>query len=290
MGPRGQVLYNRHCQKNTQQSTVISIKHSTLTQSLQSSTNILYPFLDYVLNHLCTFDSRSLTDWDATAHYIINATGCHMALSAQPSLTFDEEGNETENSHKACENWEDQNVKAFGNLMLWISLDIRKLIVQAQKKSTKDLFEWLKTQYSTTTISAAYTDVIAINKLFISGDCDPTPVIDKLHALFTCLKDNKLIYPELFWAVMLFSKLPAQMEEITRNYNHKTADATSLTFLAIRDDVIMSWQQRSSKKKKQNSKQREKTIKYTAKRQGLSLPLATIAARGWRFQHWQATW
>jgi len=70
------------------------------------------------------------------------------------------------------------------------------------------------------------------------------------------------------------------MEEITRNYNHKTADATSLTFLAIRDDVIMSWQQRSSKKKKQNSKRREKTIKYTAKRQGLSLPLATIAARG----------
>jgi len=118
MGPGGQVLHNRYCQKNTQQSTAISIKHSTLTQSLQSSTNILYPFLDYVLNHLCTFDSRNLADWDATAYYIINATGCHMVLSAQPSLTFDEEGNETEDSHKARKNWKNQNVKAFGNLML----------------------------------------------------------------------------------------------------------------------------------------------------------------------------
>jgi len=201
------------------------------------------------LNHLRTFDGRDLADWDATARYIINATGCHMALGAQPSPTFDEKGNETEDSHKARENWEDQNAKAFGNLMLRISPDIRKLIVQARKESTKDLLEWLKTQYGTTTISAAYTDVIAINKLFIPGDCDPTPVIDKLRALFTRLEDNKLIYPEPLRAVTFLSKLPAQMEEIARNYNRKTADATSLTFSAIRDDAIMSWQQCSSKGK-----------------------------------------
>jgi len=148
------------------------------------------------LNYLYTFDGHNLANWDAIVYYIINATGYHMALGAQPSLTFDEKGNKTEDSHKACENWEDQNAKAFGNLMLQIFLDIRKLIVQAQKKSTKDLLEWLKTQYSTTTISAAYTDVIAINKLFIPGNCDPTPVIDKLCTLFTRLEDNKLIYSE----------------------------------------------------------------------------------------------
>ena len=34
------------------------------------------------LNHLCTFDSHDLTDWDATACYIINAIGCYMALGA----------------------------------------------------------------------------------------------------------------------------------------------------------------------------------------------------------------
>jgi len=48
---------------------------------------------------------------------------------------------------------------------------------------------------------------------------------------------------------MLLSKLPAQMEEIVRNYNCKTANATSLTFSVIRDDAIMSWQQYSSKEK-----------------------------------------
>ena len=150
-----------------------------------------------------------------------------MALGTQSSPAFDEKGNETEDSHKAHENWEDQNAKAFGNLMLWISLDIRKLIVQAWKESTKDLLDWLKTQYSTATISAAYTDVIAVNKLFIPGDCNPTLAIYKLCALFTCLKNKKLIYPELLWAVTLLSKLLAQMEKITRNYNCKTADTVT---------------------------------------------------------------
>jgi len=70
------------------------------------------------LNHLRTFDSHDLTDWDATACYIINAIGCYMALGAQPFLTFDEKGNETKDSHKAHKNWEDQNAKAFGNLVL----------------------------------------------------------------------------------------------------------------------------------------------------------------------------
>jgi len=58
-------------------------------------------FVTQTLNYLCTFDNCNLTDWDTTAYYIINATGCHMVLGAQPSPTFDEKENETENSHKA---------------------------------------------------------------------------------------------------------------------------------------------------------------------------------------------
>ena len=194
------------------------------------------------LSHLCTFDGRDLTNWDTTARYIINATDCCMAFGDQPSPAFDDKGSKTEDSHKAHENWEDQNAEAFSNLMLQISLDIRKLIVQAQKESTKDILDWLKTQYGTTTISAAYTNVIAVNKLLIPSDCDPTPAIDQLCILFTPLEDNKFIYPEPLWAVTLLSKLPARMEKIERNYNHKTADSTSLTFSAIRDDAIMNWQ------------------------------------------------
>ena len=161
-----------------------------------------------ILNYLHTFDGRNLTNWDATAYYIINATGYYIVLGAQPSPTFDEKGNETEDSYKACKNWEDQNTKVFGNLMLQISPDIRKLIVEAWKESTKDLLEWLKTQYGTTTILVAYTDIIAINKLFILGDCDSTLAIDKLCTLFTHLEDNKLIYPESLQAIMLLLKLP----------------------------------------------------------------------------------
>jgi len=38
----------------------------------------------------------------------------------------------------------------------------------------------------------------------------------------------------------LLSKLPAQIKKIIRNYNCKIADATLLTFSAIRDDAIIS--------------------------------------------------
>ena len=41
------------------------------------------------------------------------------------------------------------------------------------------------------------------------------------------------------------------MEDIVCNWNHKTTDAYSLTFTAIRSDTIMNWQQRSSKGKHQ---------------------------------------
>ena len=47
----------------------------------------------------------------------------------------------------------------------------------------------------------------------------------------------------------LLAKLPVQMEEITRNYNQKTSDATSLIFAIICNDAIMNWQQCSSKGK-----------------------------------------
>ena len=175
--------------------------------------------------------------------------------------------------------------------MLRIFPDIRKLIVQAWKKSTKDLLEWLKTQYSTTTISAAYTDVIAINKLFISGDCNPTLAIDKLRTLFTHLEDNKLIYPEPLWAVTLLSKLPAQMEEIARNYNHKIANATSLTFSAIRDDAIMSWQQYLSKGKNkiQSDMKKLSNIQQKDKDSHLHLPLEGKGSNTSRLhsKHWR---
>ena len=61
----------------------------------------------------------------------------------------------------------------------------------------KNLLDWLKTQYRTTSISAVYTDIVAIDKLQVPGDCDLTPTINKLLVLFTWLEDNKLVYTEV---------------------------------------------------------------------------------------------
>ena len=136
---------------------------------------------------------------------LFNATGCWMALGTKLSLILVNNA-ETDDSSRARDNWDNQNSQAYGNLMLCISADIRNLASKAKRDTTKDLLDWLKTQYSTTSISAAYSDVVAIDKLRIPGDCDPTPTLDKLLSLFTHLEDNKLIYTEAICAMTLLAK------------------------------------------------------------------------------------
>ena len=117
------------------------------------------------LSLLRTFDGRDFVEWEATARHVINATGCQIALGNQPSPTMGHDGNETDESYKTCESWDNQNAQAYGNLMLCVSPDIRNLAVKAKKETMKDLLDWLKTQYGTTSIAAAYTDVVTVNKL-----------------------------------------------------------------------------------------------------------------------------
>ena len=136
---------------------------------------------------------------------LFNATGCWMVLGTKLSLILVNNA-ETDDSSRARDNWDNQNSQAYGNLMLCISADIRNLATKAKRDTTKDLLDWLKTQYSTTSISAAYSDVVAIDKLRIPGDCDPTPTLDKLLSLFTHLEDNKLIYTEAICAMTLLAK------------------------------------------------------------------------------------
>ena len=124
--------------------------------------------------------------------------------------------------HESCRTWtlwEDQDAQVYGKLILHISANVRKLAIKAKINNTRELLDWLKTQYGTTSISATYTDIVTINKLQISGDCDPTPSLDRLLALFMHLKDNKLAYPEPICTVTLLSKLSSQIEEIAYSYN-----------------------------------------------------------------------
>ena len=141
------------------------------------------------------------------------------------------------------DNWDNQDTQACGNLMLYISPDIRNLVTKERIVNTKELLDWLKAQYGTASIAAAYTDIVAVNKLQVPGDGDPTPAIDKLLALFTHLKGHKFIYAEPIQAMTLLAKLPPQMEEIVCNYNSKTSNATLLSFSAIQNNTILNWQQ-----------------------------------------------
>ena len=129
-----------------------------------------------------------------------------MALGTKLSLILVNNA-ETDDSSRARDNWDNQNSQAYGNLMLCISADIRNLASKAKRDTTKDLLDWLKTQYGTTSIFVVYSDVVAVDKLRIPGDCDPTPTLDKLLSLFTYLEDNKLIYMKAICVITLLAKL-----------------------------------------------------------------------------------
>jgi len=93
-----------------------------------------------------------------------------------------------------------------------------------------------------TSISTTYTNAATVDKLQVIRDCDLTSTINKLLALFMQLENNKFIYPELIQAMMLLVRLLSQVEEIAHSYNSKITDATSLTFAAICNDIIINWQ------------------------------------------------
>lgn len=133
--------------------------------------------------------------------------------------------------------------------------------------STKGFCKWLiqmnnlsvqcTTEHMVQPPLLSYTDVVVVDKLQVPGDCDPTPMIDKLLALFMQLEDNKLVYTEAVWAIILLSKLPPQIEKIAQSYDWKTIDAMTLTFVTICNNAIMNWQQCSSGGKQKNPQELE---------------------------------
>jgi len=57
-----------------------------------------------MLSLLRKFNGQNFTEWDATAHHIVNAMDCRMALSIKPSPVI-ANNIETEKSCRARENW-----------------------------------------------------------------------------------------------------------------------------------------------------------------------------------------
>ena len=57
---------------------------------------------------LWTFDRYDFIEWEATAYYIINAIGCHIALSSKLPVIW-KDGVEIEESIRTRDNWDNQD-------------------------------------------------------------------------------------------------------------------------------------------------------------------------------------
>jgi len=87
--------------------------------------------LSQTINLLYIFDSHNFTEWDTTARHVINAIGYHIVLNSKP-LPVLVNSVKTDESIRAQDNWDDQDAKVYGNLILHISSDIRNLAIKAK--------------------------------------------------------------------------------------------------------------------------------------------------------------
>jgi hypothetical protein len=94
--------------------------------------------------------------------------------------------------------WEENNVKALGNIFLRLSPDI-----QAKHKSQEDawaLYQAIDTEYGKPRVMGIYSEFKNALDIQIPGNADPVPAIDKMMAHFGRLAEAQALVPEFIKA------------------------------------------------------------------------------------------
>ena len=124
----------------------------------------------------------------------VPATDETEEIPAQESSTADVDEAE-------LETWEENNVKALGNIFLRLSPDI-----QAKHKSQEDawaLYQAIDAEYGKPGVMGIYSEFKNALDIQIPGNADPVPAIDKMMAHFGRLlgqgpRSLGSVYPEHF--------------------------------------------------------------------------------------------
>ena len=126
----------------------------------------------------------------------------------------------TENVEK-IENWEDDNQKAVGNIMLRLAPQIQGNLTSETMDSAGLLWDHLEKQYGKPGIIATYLEFKAAMDIKINDNEDPTTAIDKMTVHFTRCNSSGLEVPDHFQAMLIMVKLPSAFDGLTQIFCQK---------------------------------------------------------------------
>ena len=154
---------------------------------------------------------------------------------------------EIDENKEKIENWEDDNQKAIGNIMLQLAPQIQGNLSSKAMDGAGLLWSHLEKQYGKPGIIATYLEFKSAMDIKITDSDDPTITINKMTAHFTRCNASGLEVPDYFQAMLIMTKLPTSYDGLAQLFCQKEHIKT-LDIADMRKTIGLAWEQRKGGK------------------------------------------
>ena len=159
------------------------------------------------------------------------------------------------------EDWEDDNQKAVGNIMLRLAPQIQGNLTSETMDGTGLLWDHLEKQYGKPGIIATYLEFKAAMDIKISDNEDPLTAISRMTAHFARCNASGLEVPDHFQAMLIMAKLPSSFDGLAQIFCQKE-DVKTLDVADMCKTIGLAWEQwKGGKAVSQNQAQKLSTVK-----------------------------
>ena len=183
---------------------------------------------------------------------------CVLSQRCPEDITVDSKGNtitgenapseeDVAANREKIEDWEDDNQKAVGNIMLQLAPQIQGNLTSEVMDGAGLLWSHLEKQYGKPGIIATYLKFKAAMDIKISDNEDPTIAIDKMTAHFARCNASGLEVPDYFQAMLIMTKLPSSFDGLAQLFCQKE-NVKTLDIADMRKTIGLAWEQRKGGK------------------------------------------
>ena len=163
-------------------------------------------------------------------------------------------------NREKIEDWEDDNQKAVGNIMLRLAPQIQGNLTPEIMDGAGILWDHLEKQYGKPGIIATYLEFKGAMDIKITDQEDPTIAIDKMTAHFARCNASGLEVPDYFQAMLIMTKLPTSFDGLAQLFCQKEHVKT-LDVADMRKTIGLAWEQRKGGKTPRNQAQKLSAVK-----------------------------
>ena len=158
------------------------------------------------------------------------------------------------------EDWEDDNQKAVGNIMLRLAPQIQGNLTSEVMDGAGLLWDHLEKQYGKPGIITTYLEFKSAMDIKITDQEDPTVAINKMTAHFARCNASGLEVPDYFQVMLIMTKLPTSFDGLAQLFCQKEHVKT-LDVADMRKTIALAWEQREGGKAPRNQAQKLSAVK-----------------------------